>query len=223
MLFNDLIADLAPDVSPLHPVAHVAAASASFAGTVTTAPVDTTGATLLIFLVGNYNNDSAVPSDSFLNTWHPLGRNGDYGASQLFYAFNPTVGAGHTFTAVDAGSDLSIAVAAFPAMDLTSAVFEVGSDHQSASAESTNIVQAGSVTPATKGDLIIAGIAGLHFAAPAINSGFTITDYVTSPGGSFSCAGLAYLYTVDPGAKNPTWTAINSNRMEATIAVFKKA
>ena len=89
--------------------------------------------------------------------------------------------------------------------------------------EATTSVQAGSISPANVGDLVIAGFGGLNPTGPdTIDSSFSITD---SPGfGHIAAGALAYFIVTAPGAVNPTWTvAANNNRIAATIAAFAHA
>jgi hypothetical protein len=76
----------------------------------TTAALDTSGANLLILSVSWYTINTANPStisDSKGNTWTALTRRNSpsgHFAHRLWYATNPTVGTGHTFT-VTASAD----------------------------------------------------------------------------------------------------------------------
>ena len=74
-------------------IAHTATGSAG-----TTSGINTTGANLIVVTVA-YDTQSGV-SDSNGNTWTALtAQSGSQdGNARMYYCFNPTVGAGHTFT-----------------------------------------------------------------------------------------------------------------------------
>src|SRR6516164_6555384 len=81
----------------------------------TSPAIDTTGATLLVISVGYYAAATKTVSDSYSNTWTPLTaqeNSGDDG-NRLWYALNPVVGTGHTFTITGSGVYLSACIAAF--------------------------------------------------------------------------------------------------------------
>ena len=112
------------------PIAHVVSGGAQGSGpvsSVTTAGLNTTGASLLVV---TYARDSlfaaaATPiSDSNSNTWTAAtaeqGNAMATGFCRQFYAKNPTVGAGHTFTFTLTGAGFpSIGVSAFSSADTT--------------------------------------------------------------------------------------------------------
>ncbi len=83
----------------------------------TTPPIDTTGATLLVLAECTWSTGTPTPPiDSFANSWQTglasYGSNQQPSNIKLFYAPAPVTGPDHTFT--DVGSDfLSIAVVAF--------------------------------------------------------------------------------------------------------------
>lgn len=182
-------------------------------GPVTTSAIDTTGATLIVAAVASYYGTNTVV-DSAGNTWHALteyGAGGQGDTVTIFYAFNPTTSATHTFSGDDLASQgfTSIMVAAFSGTDATAAVFEAGTDKGHAQTNG-NPVQPGSVVVATIGDLYITAVGGYANATLAIDSGFTIiTQDVLAANSLF--AGLAYLLATDLVAVNPTWTPTGSS------------
>jgi hypothetical protein len=182
----------------------------AFAGVQETDPIDTTGANFLVVCADQGFGAAALSvSDSYGNTWEPLTPAQSGGCPQLFYAYNPTVGAGHTFTAstLPSSDDVSIAVAAFSGLNGTSSVYQSGSIVNSASGASGTTRQAGDITPASLGDLVINGLGWWKSnAAPtiSIDTGFTVLDLTGI--GNYSNAVLAYLVAPSLSTVNPTWT-----------------
>jgi hypothetical protein len=209
-------------------VAHIAATdNGSDAGTITTDPIDTTGANFLVVNVGTFSGSGGnAVSDSFGNTWHALGTfqvNGD-GYPQLFYCYDATVGSGHTFTATILGTpgDMSIAVAAFAGVQ-SSDPFEAGTNLFPANSFDVRTVQAGSVAPDAAGDLMIMGLAGYSVSKPvSIDSGFAVLDQTGIGDGSGAVLAWALAGATSP--VNPTWTTLNeSTLLAATCAIFAQA
>lgn len=206
-------------------VAHVAATGEG--NNPVTGAIDTTGADFLVAIVSTDQSlDVPAVSDNMSNVWQPLtiyGSNSSAPTLQMWYVFNPTVGAGHTFTG-HSEFETSIEVAAFSGLDTTSAVFEAGSDlgHVGSGAQ-----QPGAVTPADTGDLIISGYANHDFTGTSgpglVDSGFTVTD---SEQNARVASTLAYLIAPDTSAVNPSWVATNQGQVFSAgvnIAVFKHA
>jgi hypothetical protein len=196
------------------PITHVKAAAAS---TFTTGAVDTSHASLLVVLL-SYN---AVPvlSDSKGNTWTPLtAQAGASGSSQLYYAANPIVGAGHTFTATGVNKFAVLSMAAFAGV-----VSLTPFDQQNGTAlGAATTIQTGSITPLFSNELLIAGVAGDSGAtAPTIDTSFVISDATAGSAGVNQMGGLAYLIETTIAAKNPTWTTTGANAESAVIASFR--
>lgn len=199
-------------------IANVAAGSTG-GGAVTTAGINTTGANLIVVSVGWFQNAMTV-SDSNTNTWSALTLHGELAAkaNKLFYVFNPTVGAGHTFTA-DGGAS------AFPALSVsawsgsTSTPFDV----ENGASGSAATLATGSITPAQDNELIIAGLVHDNNTAGAvsIDSTMTITDSVAYSGSNHMGESMAYKIQTTAAAINPTWNITNSAPLAASIASFK--
>jgi hypothetical protein len=192
--------------------------------TVTTSAIDTTGATLLVLAVGAAAAYSSPPTDSKGNTWTPR-TTADRGAgvrNKLYYAENPTVGSGHTFTFTETGSSPSICIGAFSGTK-TSAVY----DTESAGAATANpgtTIQPGSATPSQDNCVLVSGVT--HGSdSVSINSSFTeVVD--VGPAANHWSAAMAYKIQTSLGAENPTWTeagADGGGGQAATMAVFKSA
>ncbi len=194
---------------------------------VTTAPVNTAGATLLVLSVGWYSGSTptVTPADSKGNTWVPLTKQIQLStlvANQLFYCAAPTVGSGHTFTVEDLVNNIypSVALLAY------SGAHDVPFDQETGAVTVGNAstLATGSLTPSQDNCLVIAG-AG-HEAngagAVSINAGFTALTAAYVSGGGEGC-GIASLVQTTAAAAAPTWDTTNNTGIAATLAVFKAA
>lgn len=191
----------------------------------TSSAIDTTGANFLILCASTYAGGSfSTPSDSKGNTWTPLTRQNNGGASacQFFYVENPTVGTGHTFTYSAASSFPTFTVAAFSGVKAASA-FDV--ENGAFSGSNITSFQPGSVTPSQASELIVTGICvdGSGLDSASINSSFTIIDSIAALSGSYVGGGLAYLVQGAAAAVNPTWSWTTTQAPAAVIATFKQA
>jgi hypothetical protein len=194
-----------------------ATASAAAGGTATTSAIDTTGSTLMVMVVANYGVDSSTATivDSKSNTWTALTNyvNGNSNVA-IFYAQNPTVGSGHTFSCT--GGYCTIFVSGWSGTATTS-VFDV----QNGASTSGASLQTGSVTPSQADSLIISGFGDNDNTALSIDSGFTKINQQRN--NSSSTGADAYLIQTTASAVNPTWTASGTVARAAAIAVFKPA
>lgn len=199
-------------------VTHIATSGSTSGGT--SSGVDTTGASLLVFSITQQGTDVTV-SDNKSNSWAGLTVYGGSPKCRIFYVANPTVGTGHTFTVSGVNTFSMGFVAAFSGIK-TTAPFE--SQNGVANAPGTTI-QAGSVTPAENGALIVAAVAGGSgfLSTVTIGSGFTKTDSSAYVASTTYGGALAYLVQPTAGAINPTWTPGASVAMTATNAVFAPA
>jgi hypothetical protein len=199
----------------------VASIDAEGTGTFTSAAIDTTGATILIVNQSGFNSLGTI-SDSKGNTWTPLTlRTNGSTLQRLYYAVNPTVGSGHTFT-VTSGSSGSMQVGAFSGVAIASPLdVEAGTT-------GTGDAQAGSVTPAAAGSLVITGLGYTNSGQEVvgIDLGFKIAqlDPVSGPPGSVIGGALAWLAQGAAAALNPKWYFSASGlTWAADNAVFKTA
>jgi hypothetical protein len=175
----------------------------------TSAGIDTTGASLLIVAVARHGFTSdPTLTDSYGNTWLPLTPYAGFiGYVLVYYAKNPTVGTGHTFTLAGGNTFPSACVAAFTGAD-TSAPFDVENGN-GVSYPSSTTIQTGTLTPSQDDSLIIAALASAPNGGPSgytIDSSFTLIDTVDAINGQSSGSGLAYFLQTTAAAKNPTWT-----------------
>ncbi len=193
--------------------AYVIDAEAESGGNVaTTGAVDTTGANLIILATSNDTGAAAV-SDSKSNTWTPVANEvGVAPRVRLFYCFNPTTDAAHTFSNDPAGSGgfPAIAMAAF-----SGAVTSPLDQHSEASG-----AQPGSITPSEDNELVIT--AGIHSAtaSQSVSSPFDAHQTANLIGSTGYALALAYEIQTTATARNPTWSGSASGQF-TVIASFK--
>jgi len=175
------------------PIALVSSVTRAGAGT--SASIDTTGATLLVVVTstGNFSGDSKG------NTYTKLtARTGTFGSeTSIWYAENPTVGSGHTFTVTGV---TGLVAAAFSGAEVSS-VFD-----QENGTASGSPAQPGSITPGDDNELIITGLGGGSVGDGSADSGFSLVADVGTTGGVNFSAGMAYKVQTTAAAVNPTWT-----------------
>jgi hypothetical protein len=149
--------------------------SAQVADVLTTSAIDTTGADLLIAVGCSFSHLGPF-SDSKGNTWHALTsqQSGPPGVGAIAYAWNATVGSGHTFSyGLDRSSGdgfNGLAVAAFYGSQTSSDPFDVQNGSSTGSASS---LATGSVTPGVNNELLIFGATGswgAHFLSMSARS-----------------------------------------------------
>lgn len=202
-------------------VAHTGASSTTN-NNVTTSAIDTTGATLLVFVISD--GGSATISDSKGNSWGTanIGPSGGSRAqSRIFSVKSPTVGTGHTFTASSTGAGPSIEILAFSGTDTSANVDQTNS----ASAVSAANLAPGSITPSVNNEVVVTGFAydpGLS-ASITNDSNFTITDVNQGAGGQAWAGAAAYSIQTTAAAVNPNWSTGAGSADGATIASFKAA
>lgn len=151
------------------------------------------------------------------NTWNALTEQG--GGEAMFYAYNPTVGSGHTFTCT--APYAYCMVSTWSGTSTASTVLDAQNGANSGSSNVTSLA-IGSITPGTTGELIISGWnwsqgppTGL-----AVSRGLTILDSYEES--TYQMAADAYLVDSASTAINPTWSVSSpSGRMSATVAAFK--
>lgn len=188
----------------------------------TSGAIDTTGATLLVLIIGDANVQLQSVSDSKGNVWNqavasPLDANVQ---SSIWFACGPglSVGAAHTFTVNRAGTFPTFCVAAFSG---SATDFVNSNNNNKATTAGATSLQAGSVTPSKNNCLVIAAIGYRDTTALAINGGFIITDQCPFIGATAIGSGLGYLIQTTAAAANPTWSWTNSVGAAATIAYFQ--
>jgi len=186
----------------------------------TSGSLTTTGASLIVVYSSAYIGGSSITfSDSKSNTWTGLTNIAASRNSRLWYAYNATVGTGHTFTLGGGGG--SLFNQAFCVMALSGALTTDPFDQQNTNSNSLQATIApGSITPSNDNEIVITGYASGSQASPlSIGSSFTIID--STLGDGHDNIGLAYLIQTSATAVNPTWTGEPSNNNQSSIASFK--
>lgn len=183
----------------------------------TTSAINTTGANLIVVGVHDVGTNPSSISDSASNTWTlAKAQLGTSVGVALYYCYNPTTSASHTFSESGA-SDPSMFVIAF------SGAVSSPLDQTNSGTSSATTVQTGSVTPSQNNEILAvigANGSGGSVTLNSIDSGFTITDKVPGAGANAS-GGIAYLFQSTAASVNPTLTFSTSNGNAAAIATFK--
>lgn len=189
------------------------------------APINTTGATLLVAVVASQNSipSNAVSFDSYGNTWTALTNYGGAGGhARIFYCANPIVGSSHYWEVTPGSNSFpSASFMAFAGVKYPSPFdTEVGS-----SASGTSTKQAGSITPAESDELVVFG--ALHFypntsTPPTIDSSFSTPQYAVAT--SNYSAVMSYKIKTTNASENPTFTTNNAYTYNggAAQAAFKQ-
>jgi hypothetical protein len=206
------------------PIAHTIAQSAT-TSTITTGAIDTTGADTIFVAVSWYigAGGGAVLTDSKSNTWHGLTtyNDGTNQNSRIYYAYNATVGSGHTFTVTGIASYPALAVSAHSGGLLT----DPFDQENGANPASGTSGQPGSVTPSENDEILVTmlGNQNTNSNSVSINSSYTLIDTIDRGANGIGVS-LAYLIQTSASASNPTWSWGGANDdTSLAIATFKKA
>lgn len=187
----------------------------------TTGSMDTTGATLLVATFGDALASAPTITDTYTNTWVQARRYRPFSvASSIYYAWNPTVGTGHSFTFTGTDQFGSAQVRAYSGAQTSSNPLDQSNNNH---ALSSLTVQPGSVTPTTDGQLVVVHDQFDVLASmPTINGGFDSPTYGDiGQGAVYLGSGTSYLIQTTATAANPTFTAPSTQHQYATIATFK--
>lgn len=184
----------------------------------TTSAIDTTGATLLVVAVPDEFVGSVTLTDSKGNSWSTFD-DGQEVTTRIFYAVNPTVGTGHTFTIGPSSSFSACVVGAFSSVKTTSP-FDQSNTARNTSPSTT--IQPGSITPSEDNELIVSAIHWNSTATVSINESMTIIAQTTFNGSAHWPVALAWKQQSTAAAINPTWTLSSSTESYALIASFKE-
>lgn len=202
-------------------------AASSGGASVTTSGIDSTGGSLIVLVLSSYQAVSPghpTISDSKGNVWtSTTAYNKVNPRAAIYYASNPIVGTGHTFTATNNPSAAySVVSVSVWSGSLT------GSDPLdrvagASSGASTSITLSGSVTPSVDNCLIISGMTGTVSNTMGIDSSFTVISQNNYSAGNNMGGAHAYLVQGTAAAFNPTWSWTNSMTSAMIVAVFKPA
>ncbi len=185
------------------------------AASFTTAPFDTSGATLIA--VAFDWNPAAIPpgflmptlSDSNNNLWRTLSIQTTHNISTvLAFALNPTVGTGHTF-ALD---NLYPFLGSIKILALSGVSIHLPFDKENGAIDgahgSGDGFNTGSVTPSTDNQIVITTVSVLDASGGtlSVGSSFTKSDEVAYSDGINFGSALAYKIQTTAAAVNPKWT-----------------
>jgi len=205
-------------------IANVAAGSTT-GNTITTAGIDTTGASFLVAVISDYAGGSSTISDSKSNTWAALtaySSNNDRVC--IYYVTTPTVGSAHTFTSTGTGNYSVISAAAFSGSAASSPFDQqTGQNNYNANTPGKSIV-VGSITPTEDNELVVTGLTGFAANTVSIDLSFSITNQTTFVGSQHLLGAMAYKIQTTAAAVNPTWSWPTTDMTcAAAIASFKAA
>jgi hypothetical protein len=210
----------APLFGAINLVAHTSAVSVN-STSVTTSPINTTGANFIVVAVSSEARPGAF-TDSSRNTWTALSQYGptSHGAGmRLLYSYNPTVSSTQTFTFLETTPSYpSIAVAAWSGVEASPFDAQNGSSVLSGA----GTYQTGSITPSANGELLISAIGESSTSADTIDSSFTVIEH-QNYSGAFGIS-LAYLIQGNAASVNPSWTIGPQQSLgydSFTVASFK--
>lgn len=198
-------------------------------GSLTTSwTLDTTGADLIVILVGTFDpwmpTSSGVTDDAG-NTYDPATLyGGGSGANGLrfFYKHSPATGSTVSFT-TDAATALYVfyGVLVFSGSGASPLDQENGT---TASGGGIDTAQPGSITPSVDNSLVVSGIFRYASgASPTVDSGMTY--YGVGASGNIGMGGIGWVVQTAKTAINPTWTSVGVSGGDRTlnIASFKPA
>jgi hypothetical protein len=199
-------------------VAHVEAGSTG-GSAITTGSIDTTGATLLVALVGSYAPDGAATvTDSKGNTWTRRTQfNSTDARVQVSYCVPSSVGSGHTFTVTPAGTGYpGVVILAFSGTD-TSTPF----DKDTGKGNNNPAVQPdAAITPTNDNALVITALAWENTGTPTVNESYDAPTVQTfSSGNHLGCTVARWIQT-NKTATQPTWTFTGAGDGAMTVIVF---
>jgi hypothetical protein len=163
----------------------------------TSAGIDTTGASLLVLNVAYQQGVAVTVADSKGNTWRPLtAQASNPVVNQLFYAWNPIVGTGHTFTVSGTGAFPSFDVGAFVGVLTASDPLDTPTVTYGAGGNATQIgIGAASLTPSNDNSLVLSGMAFNPTVSNfQVQGGLSAVDFVNM--GSSDHYGSALNYVV---------------------------
>jgi hypothetical protein len=196
-------------------------AGSSDGSAVTTAGVNTTGATLLVAAVSDHPGFDGTISDSQGNTWTTSLATANAGGSsgKLYFAVVTSTNASHTVTYSGDSTFPSICIIAFAGTHSTPYTTQ-----ESTGTAASNAVQPGSLTPSEDNCVVVSALAFNDNSSQtfSINGGWTIAGQEPYSGGLHFGAGLGYLIQTTAAATNPQWSfAASSADLSASSAVFK--
>lgn len=191
------------------------------ASTVTTDPIDTTGADFIVICVHANVTHAIAPTDNKGNTWTagPTGGGAFIASVQVYYCVDPTVGVGHTFTHTASGTALfqSLTVSAWDGASNTPYAGQTVGN----SGASNISLNTGAVVPANDNSLVLSFLSWKDGTAAVSGGSLSILQQV--PWSSGAVVGGAHAYEIQTTATSraAAWSWADSSTTDsALIAVF---
>jgi hypothetical protein len=161
----------------------------------TSGSINTSGATLLVAIGAFYGATAGGPgvtiSDSNGNTWTALTERGPAGtrSCRVWYAVNPSVGSGHTFTVTGTDSFAAVYFSSWSGVD-TSSPFDVQGGINSVTGTGGYI--GSEMVPSADGALVIGGWSTINTGTVSAQSGWTLGDSDAYTAAGYWGGGYAY-------------------------------
>lgn len=186
----------------------------------TSASGNTTGANLLVAVLGYFRSSSPNISDSKGNSWtlvqkyeDPLSNAG----VAIYYAWGSgiVVGSSHTFSTTSHFAGLFVLAVS----GARSATTPLDQFNGTAVNSASNPLNTGSISPTATGTIVITGVyQNAADPAPTTPSGYTLMG-AFAVGTSYPC-GAAYKILSGSGAENPGWGVMAGDNGAAIVANF---
>jgi len=190
-----------------------------------TAPIDTTGATLLVLAECTYSSGTPMPpSDSASNTWQALnsyGSSSGGGEIRVFYSYGPKTSGSHVFN--DPDNDYNaMAVLAFGGTLTGASVFDSATGNYETAGPT---VQPGILTPTQSGELVVSFTCSgdTQATSATINGGFSLVQYLSgiALGNGAEDQAAAYTVVTSLASVNPTWNMSGDMKINSAMVTFK--
>lgn len=180
-------------------------------GAGTSAPIDITGATLLVAILAGWPSTPGI-TDSEGHTWALLtDRQGPDGGGRLAYVEAPTTSATYTFTIAGGGFQAAILLA-----------FDEATTFESDASAIINAMagQAGTVTPANPQALIVSAMVAWNAGGSgAVDSGLSLDERHTGGTAAMGVA-IGHLFQSPGAAIDPEWSVTGGTVQTAHTAAF---
>lgn len=206
--------------------AHAGAGASTPFKSVTTAPINTTGASLIVATVSFLQGTAVTFSDSAGNSgWTQVGAASFLAglSTAIYYCASPITSSSHTFS-IGSGSVVcypDIAVIAFSGTLLSSPQDQSATNTATASAN----FAVGPITPGFNGELIISGIGSdvAAWGSPSVST-LTVTDQTAWSSGAHYGAAIAWFVQPAAGAITPNWNWNGSSiKLSGSVVSFQAA
>lgn len=194
-------------------IAHAGVGSGGgFPSSITTPPIDTAGADLLVFVGQDYLQGPPTLSDSKGNPWIlGVGINAADSGCYLYFCRGGAVGPGHTVTwTADYGGCQILA--------FSGSAPSPADQSNSQAAASGGSIASGAITPSQANCLIVSGVSSNSPNVISVDGGLTITD--SPPAGAAMGGGAAYLVQTAAASINAGWTVSGNTDYGSTAVII---